>query len=79
MTELFATNLSIIAKRWPIVAAAIKSQSIDHLDAHLVQGQNQTISVNGIQLSSRHDRIAEAQLFISTLPSNVQQVTDYIS
>ena len=77
MTELFATNLSIIAKRWPIVAAAIKSQSIDHLDAHLVQGQNQTISVNGIQLSSRHDRIAEAQLFISTLPSNVHQVTVY--
>jgi hypothetical protein len=77
MTELFATNLNIIAKRWPIVAAAIKSQSIDHLDAHLVQGQNQTISVNGIQLSSRHDRIAEAQLFISTLPSNVQQVTVY--
>jgi len=77
MTELFATNLSIIAKRWPIVAAAIKSQSIDHLDAHLVQGQNQTISVNGIQLSSRHDRIAEAQLFISTLPSNAHQVTVY--
>lgn len=77
MTELFTTNLNIIAKRWPIVAAAIKSQSIDHLDAHLVQGQNQTISVNGIQLSSRHDRIAEAQLFISTLPSNVQQVTVY--
>lgn len=77
MTELFAINLSIIAKRWPIVAAAIKSQSIDHLDAHLVQGQNQTISVNGIQLSSRHDRIAEAQLFISTLPSNAHQVTVY--
>lgn len=77
MTELFATNLSIIAKRWPIVAAAIKSQSIDQLDAHLVQGQNQTISVNGIQLSSRHDRIAEAQLFINTLPVDATHVTVY--
>lgn len=77
MTELFATNLSIIAKRWPIVAAAIKSQSIDQLDAYLVQGQNQTISVNGIQLSSRHDRIAEAQLFINILPVDATHVTVY--
>ncbi|AVV85957.1 hypothetical protein [Shewanella putrefaciens] len=68
MTELFANNLHIITKRWPIVAAAIKSQSIDQLNAHLVIGRDQTISVNGIQLSSRHDRIAEAQLFINTLP-----------
>ncbi|MFB2679602.1 motility associated factor glycosyltransferase family protein [Shewanella mangrovisoli] len=77
MTELFATNLSIITKRWPIVAAAVKSQSIDHLDAHLVTGRNQTISVNGIQLSSRHDRLAEAQLFIDTLPPNTNHVTIY--
>lgn len=77
MTELFAANLSIITKRWPIVAAAVKSQSIDHLDAHLVTGRNQTISVNGIQLSSRHDRLAEAQLFINTLPRNTQHVTVY--
>lgn len=77
MTELFANNLHIITKRWPIVAAAIKSQSIDQLDAHLVTGRDQTISVNGIQLSSRHDRIAEAQLFINTLPPNARQVTVY--
>jgi hypothetical protein len=77
MTELFANNLHIITKRWPIVAAAIKSQSIDQLDAHLVTGRDQTISVNGIQLSSRHDRIAEAQLFINTLPPNAHQVTVY--
>lgn len=77
MTDLFTSNIAIIENRWPIVASAIKSQSTDNLDAHLVQGQNQTISVNGIQLSSRHDRIAEAQLFISTLPSNAHQVTVY--
>lgn len=77
MTELFASNLNIIAKRWPIVAAAVKSQSIVHLDAHLVNGRNQTISVNGIQLSSRHDRLAEARLFISTLPADTTKVTVY--
>lgn len=77
MTELFATNLNIIAQRWPIVAAAVKNQTINELDAHLVNGHNQTISVNGIQLSSRHDRIAEAKLFINTLPSDAHQITIY--
>nr|WP_320126421.1 6-hydroxymethylpterin diphosphokinase MptE-like protein [uncultured Shewanella sp.] len=77
MTKLFASNLNIIVKRWPIVAAAVKSQTINELDAHLVNGRNQTISVNGIQLSSRHDRIAEAQLFISTLPADATHVTVY--
>lgn len=77
MTELFASNLNIIVKRWPIVAAAVKSQTINELDAHLVNGRNQTISVNGIQLSSRHDRLAEAQLFISTLPTDATHVTVY--
>ncbi|VEF25292.1 Uncharacterized protein conserved in bacteria [Shewanella baltica] len=77
MTELFASNLNIIVKRWPIVAAAVKNQTINELDAHLVNGRNQTISVNGIQLSSRHDRLAEAQLFISTLPADATHVTVY--
>ncbi|MCU8087205.1 motility associated factor glycosyltransferase family protein [Shewanella sp. SM21] len=77
MTELFASNLNIIVKRWPIVAAAVKSQTINELDAHLINGRNQTISVNGIQLSSRHDRIAEARLFISTLPADATHVTVY--
>ena len=77
MTDLFTSNINLIEQRWPVVAAAIKSQSIDHLDAHLVSGQNQTISVNGIQLSSRHNRLAEAQLFISTLPKDATRVTVY--
>ncbi|MCU8090865.1 DUF115 domain-containing protein [Shewanella sp. SM20] len=77
MTQLFASNLNIIVKRWPIVAAAIKSSPFDHLKAHLVIGSNQTISVNGIQLSSRHDRIAEAKLYINTLPKDVNSVTVY--
>ncbi|ABS09102.1 motility associated factor glycosyltransferase family protein [Shewanella baltica] len=70
MTDLFTSNIAIIERRWPIVAATIKSQSINHLDSHLVQGQNQTISVNGIQLSSRHDRMAEVNLNIDQLPSH---------
>ncbi|MFV7770868.1 motility associated factor glycosyltransferase family protein [Shewanella marisflavi] len=77
MTELFNTNLNIISQRWPIIASALQHASFDHLDAALVTGQNQTISVNGIQLSSRHNRMAEARLFIEQLPNDCKQVTVY--
>ncbi|ABO23205.1 motility associated factor glycosyltransferase family protein [Shewanella loihica] len=77
MTELFNANLNIISQRWPIIASALQHASFDHLDAALVTGQTQTISVNGIQLSSRHDRMAEARLFIEQLPSGCKHVAVY--
>ena len=77
MTELFNANLNIISQRWPILASELQQSSFEHFDAALVTGQNQTISVNGIQLSSRHDRMAEARLFIEQLPSDCQQVAVY--
>lgn len=77
MTELFALNIHIITQRWPELAAKIRAQSFEHFDALLVEGLNQTISVDGIQLSSRHNRVAEAQLFIDTLPVNCDHVTLY--
>ncbi|WP_394128844.1 motility associated factor glycosyltransferase family protein [Shewanella maritima] len=64
MSELLESNLSIITQRWPSIAQQIQLANVDGLDAALVSGNNQTISVNGIQLSSRHDRLAEAQLLI---------------
>ncbi len=77
MTELFSINLHIIQQRWPALAAALKLQSFDEFDANLVTGKNQTISVDGIQLSSRHNRMAEAQLLINQLPLDCKQVTVY--
>ena len=56
MTELFAENLNIINQRWPDIASSLQQVSFDHLNATFVTSQNQTISVNGIQLCSRHDR-----------------------
>ncbi|QYJ85077.1 hypothetical protein K0I73_12680 [Shewanella mesophila] len=56
MTELFAENLNIINQRWPDIASSLQEVSFDHLNATFVTSQNQTISVNGIQLCSRHDR-----------------------
>lgn len=77
MTDLFAKNVDIISQRWPILASALRFESIDHFDAQLVEGNNQTISVDGIQLSSRHNRIAEAKLLINPLPLVCDKVTVY--
>ncbi|MBB1428733.1 DUF115 domain-containing protein [Shewanella sp. SG44-2] len=77
MTKLFQSNLTIIQKRWPMIAAALTNVSFEHLNAHLVQGNEQSISVNGIQLSSRHDRIKEANLYISQLVPEVCHVVVY--
>jgi hypothetical protein len=77
MSTLFETNMAVIQRRWPEIATQINAQDISQFDACLVEGQQQTISVKGIQLSSRHDRIAEAQLFIDTLPKLAPDVTLY--
>lgn len=66
MTELFIANLHIIQQRWPVLASILQTQQINDLDAKLVNGSNQTISVNNMQLSSRHDRLSEAKLIIDS-------------
>ncbi|KEQ16333.1 motility associated factor glycosyltransferase family protein [Endozoicomonas numazuensis] len=68
MSELFEKNIQIIEERWPELAEVIRLQDIGQLDAHLVTGANQTISVNGIQLSSRHNRLQEAMLQAAMIP-----------
>ncbi|WP_350976676.1 6-hydroxymethylpterin diphosphokinase MptE-like protein [Shewanella sp. AC34-MNA-CIBAN-0136] len=77
MTELFIANLKIISKKWPDIASRLKTTTFENIEAFLIQGYNQTISVSGIQLSSRHNRLAEAQLFISTLPIDASHITVY--
>ncbi|WP_417762014.1 motility associated factor glycosyltransferase family protein [Shewanella sp.] len=77
MTDIFQANLAIIQSRWPSAATILQQQDIEQLDAALVTGSNQTISVNGIQLSSRHNRMAETQLFLSTLPEQAKAATVY--
>ncbi|ASJ97402.1 hypothetical protein CFF01_12880 [Shewanella marisflavi] len=57
MTELFNANLNIISQRWPIIASALQHASFEHLDAALVTGQNQTISVNSTYLGCRLNRM----------------------
>lgn len=75
MTELFDANLQIIASRWPALAQVLSTQDVSGLDATLTEGRTQTISINGIQLSSRHDRVAEVRLLLSTVPEDATGLT----
>lgn len=77
MTKLLQINLLIIKNRWPLIADALSKVNFGHLNAHLVKGREETISVNGIQLSSRHNRIREANLLISSLKPGISNVVVY--
>ncbi|QFU23524.1 DUF115 domain-containing protein [Shewanella eurypsychrophilus] len=77
MSDLLQQNLDIIYRRWPSLADTLIATSIEALDASIISGLNQTISINGIQLSSRHDRQAEIDLLISTLEPRLDTVNVY--
>ncbi|SCZ28205.1 MULTISPECIES: motility associated factor glycosyltransferase family protein [unclassified Pseudomonas] len=60
MSEFFERNLQIIQQRWPVLAERLSMEDVGGLQVDLVEGLGSTLSVNGIQLTSRHDRLAEA-------------------
>ncbi|QSX39717.1 motility associated factor glycosyltransferase family protein [Shewanella cyperi] len=77
MTDLLQQNMAIIRRRWPEVAQAMDAADPDSLDAMLVTGAEQTISVNGIQLSSRHNRLSEVELLAAQLPETTPSIFLY--
>jgi hypothetical protein len=68
MSEFFEHNLEVIQQRWPAMAARLRGEDASVLQADLVEGLGSTLSVNGIQLTSRHDRRREAELQADSLP-----------
>ncbi len=77
MSHFLNINLAIINQRWPHLAELICQQDISQLEACLVEGNTQAIQVNGIQLASCYDPIAEAQLQIKQLPANCDNIHVY--
>ncbi len=71
MSQLYTQNMQLIEQRWPDIAAHIDQQYIDSLDAQLVEAKAQTISINGIQLSSRYDALEEAFFYRSQTEGDV--------
>jgi len=61
MIDYFPQHAELIARRWPAVLACLQEQDVNSVPAELVEGLSSTLAINGIQLTSRHDRIREAE------------------
>lgn len=70
MSEILQRNLAVIDQRWPDVAQRLRAENAEAVPAQLVEGRESTLSIGGIQLTSRHDRLAEAQIQAQSLPHN---------
>lgn len=77
MSEFFERNFQVIEQRWPAVAQRLLLENAGELQADLVEGLGSTLSINGIQLTSRHDRLAEADLQAASLPQDATMVHVY--
>ena len=68
MTDSFERNAAVLKSRWPDVFARLQTEDDASSQAELVEGLQSTLRINGIQLTSRHDRLAEARLQAASLP-----------
>ncbi|MBT9266398.1 DUF115 domain-containing protein [Pseudomonas sp. MG-9] len=68
MSEFFQANAEVIQQRWPALSARLEAEDSSAIQARLVQGLGSTLSVDGIQLTSRHDRVHEARVQAASLP-----------
>lgn len=57
--DYWAGNLAVVRRRWPQLAAALAQQA--ELGVELQSGYAPTLIVEGIQLTSNYDRLAEAE------------------
>jgi len=67
--EIYQRNSAVVAQRWPAVMQRLSGEDPSSVPAQLLEGQGSTLSVAGIQLTSRHDRLAEAQIQADSLPA----------
>ncbi|HEX8593324.1 MAG TPA: 6-hydroxymethylpterin diphosphokinase MptE-like protein [Pseudomonas sp.] len=67
MSDSFERNAAVLLRRWPDVLARLLGEDDASLEVELLQGHQSTLSINGIQLTSRHDRIAEARVQANSL------------
>lgn len=77
MNSTFERNAAIVRTRWPALWARLQVEDGEALSAQWVEGQGSTLSIDGIQLTSRHDRLAEARLQASGVTLQGPQVHLY--
>ncbi|ABA73268.1 MULTISPECIES: motility associated factor glycosyltransferase family protein [Pseudomonas] len=77
MSEFFQANAEVIERRWPALFARLLNEDGSAIEAELTQGLGSTLSIGGIQLTSRHDRVREAQIQAASLPADKPQLHVY--
>ena len=79
INDCFAQNMRVIASRWPNLVTTLQQAAAEkHRPAvQLIEGQDNTLLINGIQLTSRHNRQQEALQQISKLPQHYPHITLY--
>ena len=74
MSEFFQRNAEILQARWPSLFPRLAREDSGKVQAVLTEGRGSTLSVEGIQLTSRHDRLAEARFQASSLPESLSLI-----
>ncbi len=71
--------MQLIASRWPALAAVLHQAADDKYRpaVQLAEGQDTTLLINGIQLTSRHNRQQEALQQTRQLPQQCPHITLY--
>lgn len=79
MSEIYQANIAVIQARWPGLMGRLLDEDLTALQAgsDLVEGLEGTLRINGVQLTSRHGRVREAQVQADTLPVASPVITLY--
>jgi hypothetical protein len=79
MNEIFQANVAVIQARWPRLMAQLLNEDLTELQAgsDLVEGLDGTLRIHGVQLTSRHGRVREAQVQAAELPVASPVITVY--
>jgi hypothetical protein len=77
MSEFFPSNAEVIERRWPALLARLLAEDSASIGADLCQGRGSTLTVAGVQLTSRHDRVHEARIQAASLPADKPQLHVY--
>lgn len=77
MSECFEDNAQVIERRWPALYTRLMLEDSSSVQAELTEGLGSTLSIGGIQLTSRHDRVVEARVQAASLPAGKAQLHVY--
>ena len=67
--NIYDTNLSALSARWPLIADKVDHAELSNYEFEITLGDTATVSVNGKQLASRHNAVAEAETQATGIPA----------